>query len=472
MFAGSAAGEWFPPMVVYKAQNVYASWCSRGPKGAIYSCSKSGWFDAFQFEKWFFELMLPKLKRRTGKKLLLGDNLASHISPAVIQACKTNDISFVCLPPNSTDKLQPLDVGVFSSLKAKWRTILTEHKRNFPKETGISKVHFPQLLDKLMKEANPGQHLPAAFEKCGLHPLNVDRAVERIPSRSMECDRETTRELLSSTLGEKLEELRGFNKEKRKISRGKKVVVPPGKSYCDEMDISEEEEEEDEEKDDEKDEEEGREEEEEEEEEEVRRQPPRRMARWDQSEESDEEAEELLDNMEENEEPQPKKTPEYAVGSYVVAVYDGNWFIAQVEGEEPENECEGFTLLKYMDRRGNNQFVWGEAKDQLKTINSDILLRVEPPIPITSRYWGLPKDIVKKVEKLFRVLWSIIFLQFKHLTTIWAFERDTRTILYRTVLYLYLYLRGIKNKTTKVLYLPYRIIFSGENTVFYQVTVF
>jgi hypothetical protein len=226
MFAGSAAGEWFPPMVVYKAQNVYASWCSRGPKGAIYSCSKSGWFDAFQFEKWFFELMLPKLKRRTGKKLLLGDNLASHISPAVIQACKTNDISFVCLPPNSTDKLQPLDVGVFSSLKAKWRTILTEHKRNFPKETGISKVHFPQLLDKLMKEANPGQHLPAAFGKCGLHPLNVDRAVERIPSRSMECDRETTRELLSSTLGEKLEELRGFNKEKRKISRGKRSWSP------------------------------------------------------------------------------------------------------------------------------------------------------------------------------------------------------------------------------------------------------
>jgi hypothetical protein len=109
MFAGSAAGEWFPLMVVYKAQNVYASCCSRGPKGAIFSYSKSGWFDAFQFEKWFFELMLPKLKR-TGNKLLLGDNLASHISPTAIQACKANNISFLCLPPNSTDKLQPLEL--------------------------------------------------------------------------------------------------------------------------------------------------------------------------------------------------------------------------------------------------------------------------------------------------------------------------------------------------------------------------
>ncbi len=91
---------------------------------------------------------------------------------------------------------------MFSSLKAKLRTILTEHKHNFPKEAGISKVHFPQLLDKLMKETNPGQHLPAAFEKCGLHPLNVDMAVGRISSSFMECNRETTRELLNSTLGE------------------------------------------------------------------------------------------------------------------------------------------------------------------------------------------------------------------------------------------------------------------------------
>ncbi len=77
MFCGSAAGEMLPPMIVYKAQNLYISWTERGPKGALYSCSKSGWFDSFQFQKWFFQLLLPRLKRRPGKKLLIGDNLAS-----------------------------------------------------------------------------------------------------------------------------------------------------------------------------------------------------------------------------------------------------------------------------------------------------------------------------------------------------------------------------------------------------------
>jgi hypothetical protein len=86
-----------------------------------------------------------------------------------------------------------------------------------------------------------------------------------------------------------------------------------------------------------------------------------------------------------------------------------------VEGEEPEEETEGFTLLKYMERKGVNQFVWGKVSDRLKTLYTDILLKVEPPIPVSSRLWGLPKDVVKEVEKLFRVLWSIIFHKPKYI---------------------------------------------------------
>jgi len=67
--------------------------------------------------------------------------------------------------------------------------------------------------------------------------------------------------------------------------------------------------------------------------------------------------------------------------SYVAAVYDSKWYVAQVEGEEPENECPGFTLLKYMERKGENQFVWGDGKDTLKTIDKDILRIVDPPSP-------------------------------------------------------------------------------------------
>jgi hypothetical protein len=149
MFCGSATGELVPPMVVYKAANIYSSWCERGPKGAVYSCTKSGWFDQFQFEKWFEEILLPRLKRKVGKKLVLGDNLASHISPGVISSCKANNIEFVCLPPNSTDKLQPLDVAVFGPLKSAWRALLTSYKAQNPSFPSVRKTDFPRLLARV-----------------------------------------------------------------------------------------------------------------------------------------------------------------------------------------------------------------------------------------------------------------------------------------------------------------------------------
>ena len=117
--------------------------------------------------------------------------------------------------------------------------------------------------------------------------------------------------------------------------------------------------------------------------------------------------------MEEEEEeaiPVKAATPQYAVGSYVVATYDDEWYIALVEGEEPEEETAGFTMLKYMERKGRNQFVWGTAKDTLKTNNKDIVRQVDPPVPVSSRLWGLDKDEVKDVENRMRVKWSIIVL--------------------------------------------------------------
>jgi len=190
--------------------------------------------DMSHFEKWFVELLLPRLKRRAGKKLIIGDNLASHISPTVIKLCKANDIAFVCLPPNSTDKLQPLDVGVFAPLKKALRQVLTTFKKEHPKEVGIPKCHFPPLLKKLLDTSNPAQYLAAAFDRCGLYPINPSRGMERIPSRDMEEEEGTVRALLSETFGERLEELRGVGDLEKK-KRGKKVTTAPCLSYTEQL---------------------------------------------------------------------------------------------------------------------------------------------------------------------------------------------------------------------------------------------
>ena len=111
MLCGSATVELLPPYIVYKGPNTYPSWTEGGIDGSGYSATKSGWFDMWCFQDWFYKIFMKRVSRRPGRKLLIGDNLGSHISPEVIQTCKDNNIAFVCLPSNSTHIIKPLDVG-------------------------------------------------------------------------------------------------------------------------------------------------------------------------------------------------------------------------------------------------------------------------------------------------------------------------------------------------------------------------
>ncbi|CAK1592634.1 unnamed protein product [Parnassius mnemosyne] len=128
MICGNAAGEILPPYVNYKSDNMWSTWTEGGPPGTRYNRPESGWFDTSTFEDWFFSLVLSTLRRQEGKKLLIGDNLSSHINMEVLKACKSHNIAFVALPPNSTHLTQPLDVAYFRPLKLRWRQILDQWK--------------------------------------------------------------------------------------------------------------------------------------------------------------------------------------------------------------------------------------------------------------------------------------------------------------------------------------------------------
>jgi hypothetical protein len=45
------------------------------------------------------------------------DSYGSHITASFISFCMDNAVDFLILPPHCSHALQPLDVGVFSSLK-------------------------------------------------------------------------------------------------------------------------------------------------------------------------------------------------------------------------------------------------------------------------------------------------------------------------------------------------------------------
>lgn len=81
-------------------------------------------------EIFFLKVFLRYIKRlpHGDVKVLIGDNLAAHLSPLVTELCEAYNIKFVFLPENSTHLMQPLDVSVFAPMKRQWRAVLGRWK--------------------------------------------------------------------------------------------------------------------------------------------------------------------------------------------------------------------------------------------------------------------------------------------------------------------------------------------------------
>lgn len=384
MFCGSAAGDILPPFVIYKAKHMYESWRVGGPDNAKYAVSAHGWIDQFLFCEWFKKIALPYLKSLPGKKILIGDNLHSHFSEEVFRQCAKENVEFVCLPVNSTHKLQPLDVGFFGPMKKHWRRLLNEEMATNADFNAVAKAEFPRMLKALMEKLNYKELLPSAFRACGIYPLNVDRALRDIPTVSQSKEIATN---LDSLLLKKLERQR-FGDKKKKVPRGKQL--PAGASYSAAY-MSEAEEDSD------------------------REDSDREDSDGEDSDGEDIDGEVIdgedidgEDSDKENDEvlPEPNATGT-ASGTgtkLVVAVYEEEWFVAEVAADQTDVPA-GCVKLMYMAPRGKNVFAWPERADIMVTEKDDILVSGIEIEPVNSRgYFRVKDNDFKRVKCLMVVV--------------------------------------------------------------------
>lgn len=227
MMTGNACGKVLPPYVCYKAENLWESWTQNGPFGCRYNRTKSGWFDQFVYEDYFSNHLLPVLKESPEKKVIICDNLSSHLSLHVINECTKYNIAFILLPPNSTHLLQPLDVAYFKPLKAAWRKVLTNWKlRN---KGVLPKDRFPSMLkaalDELDINSKGSNNLKSGFAATGIFPLNPEKVLKKLPGGNPNPSSDPDN--WTESFVDILKECR-FNKNITKIRR-KKLKVKPGR---------------------------------------------------------------------------------------------------------------------------------------------------------------------------------------------------------------------------------------------------
>lgn len=242
MFCGSAGGKMMPAYVVYKSEHLWSTWTEGGPKGTRYSRSKSGWFDLQTFTDWFEFVFVTQVKKLNGTKVIIGDNLSSHFSENVIRLAQDNNIKFICLPPNTTHLLQPLDVAFYAPLKKCWRKVLDGWKTKRSKTTCcVTKDNFPSLLKNLYEHLyNSEKHetsdnLAAGFAKCGIYPFNPDKVLQRLPDFNVRDQAEVQSDV-SQAVVNTLKNLRGIGEDVDiPVKRRKRILVEPGCSIsmCD-----------------------------------------------------------------------------------------------------------------------------------------------------------------------------------------------------------------------------------------------
>lgn len=225
MFSASGDGILLPIYVIYKAENLYDSWRTRGPKGTRYGCTKSGWFDQKHFEDWFFMVALPYLQKMPQPRVLIGDNLSSHFSETVLTACTENGVIFTMLPKHSTHLAHPLDVDFFRPLKCKWRLLLQKWRDQENKGT-LSKIYFPPLLKTLIDEwkKSCADNIKNGFRKTGIIPLNRQQVLKELPNEEVGANPVNIESDMDDSLLSLLRELHyGKEKSTARTSRKEKL---------------------------------------------------------------------------------------------------------------------------------------------------------------------------------------------------------------------------------------------------------
>lgn len=124
LLGGNASNDLMPPMVLYHyLRTPFAVTDSTLRNGFVIGQSRSGWMTVDSFYEYITNHFLPWLIDSGIPRpvMLFLDGHASHMSLQLSLFCRDNQIILVALLPNATHMLQPMDVGVFKSLKVNWK---------------------------------------------------------------------------------------------------------------------------------------------------------------------------------------------------------------------------------------------------------------------------------------------------------------------------------------------------------------
>nr|ABG26269.1 transposase [Ophiostoma novo-ulmi subsp. novo-ulmi] len=175
----SAAGASLPPLIIFKGKKVQQQWFPTDLSlfnSWQFTATNNGWTDYETGLKWLEDVFIPcsAPARPSEARLLVIDGHGSHETDGFMKLCFENNIFLLFLPSHSSHVLQPLDLTIFSPLKAYYKKEI--EKIGSDEEAVIcNKRTFLKTYAAARTAALTAKNIKMGWRTAGLWPRNVMR---------------------------------------------------------------------------------------------------------------------------------------------------------------------------------------------------------------------------------------------------------------------------------------------------------
>jgi len=169
----NAIGNSVPPFFIFPRVNFKDFMLKNAPVGSAGAAHSTGWMTSENFLKYLEHFIMHVKPSKERPILLIYDNHESHISLDVINLAKDNGIVILTLPPHCSNKLQPLDVGVFAPFKKFYNSAVDSFMLNNPGKT-VTIYDIAELVAEAFLKAFVQKNIINSFAKTGISPFNPE----------------------------------------------------------------------------------------------------------------------------------------------------------------------------------------------------------------------------------------------------------------------------------------------------------
>jgi hypothetical protein len=176
-----ANGFAVPPYIIVAGKNHLSSWYEHSPLPRDWriAVTSNGWTTNERCLEWIQHFDEHTKGRTKGKyRLLILDGHESHHSTDFELWSKQNNIITLCMPPHSSHKLQPLDVGCFRALKRSYGSEIEKLIR--ASITHVSKEDFFLAFFNAFRTAMTESNIRGGFRGSGLVPYDPDYVISQL----------------------------------------------------------------------------------------------------------------------------------------------------------------------------------------------------------------------------------------------------------------------------------------------------